>query len=302
MTGGRRFLPLLALVVLSLFWGYSWVWNKLALIDAGPFTFAAYRMLIAAGSLLLALPLLRRPMRPDAPLELALLGLIQTTGFVGLSMWALVEGGVGTTSILVFTMPFWTLLLAWPVLGERVQGAQWIAVALAAAGLLVILNPATHHGTLLSKLLGLASGVLWALGSVLVKRWQGQRPRDLLALTAWQMAFGAVPLFIIAGFSGEGPVVWSERFVAVLTVTSLLSTALGWCLWTYVLKHVDAGIAGMSMLAVPVIAIASSAWHFGERPRPEEMLGMALILVALAIIGIRALRRHVAMAGPLAQE
>lgn len=302
MTGRRRFLPLIALVVLSLFWGYSWVWNKLALIDAGPFSFSACRMLIAAGALLLALPVLGRPWRPDAPLELAVLGLIQTTGFVGLSMWALVEGGVGTTSILVFTMPFWTLLLAWPVLGERVQGAQWLAVALAAAGLYVILSPATQHGSLLSRLLGLASGMLWALGSVLVKRWQGQRPRDLLSLTAWQMAFGAVPLFVIAGFSGEGPVVWSERFVAVLAVTSLVSTALGWCLWTYVLKHVDAGIAGMSMLAVPVIAIASSAWHFGERPRPEEMLGMALILLALAIIGLRALRRHAAMAGPLAQE
>ena len=111
--------PALSLVLLSLFWGYSWIWNKLALLDAGPFTFSAYRMLLAATSLLLVLPLTRRSVRPTGVRDLLVLGLVQTTGFVGLSMWALVEGGVGSTSILVFTMPFWTLLLAWPFLGER---------------------------------------------------------------------------------------------------------------------------------------------------------------------------------------
>lgn len=296
------FLPALALVVLSLCWGYSWILNKLALLDAGPFTFSAYRMLIASAALLLALPLTGRPLRPRAPGELLLLGMIQTTGFVGLSMWALVAGGVGSTSILVFTMPFWTLLFAWPLLGERVQGSQWIAVALAACGLLVILHPWNASGSLVSKLLGVISGVLWAIGSVMVKRMQRASPRDLLSLTAWQMAFGAVPLLGIALLSGEPPVMWSTRFILILFGTALVSTALCWWLWTYILKHVDAGIAGMSVLAVPVIAIASAAWHFDERPRPEEMIGMSLILLALLIIGVRALRRHVEVTGPLGQE
>jgi drug/metabolite transporter (DMT)-like permease len=124
----------------------------------------------------------------------------------------------------------------------------------------------------------------------------------VLALTAWQMVLGAVPLFIAASMSGEGPLVWSGRFVAVLAVTSLVSAALGWCLSTDVLKHVDAGIAGMSMLAVLAIAIASSAWHFGERLRAQEVLGMVLIPLALAIIALQALRRHMTMAGPLVRE
>ncbi len=295
-------LPLFSLGILSLFWGYSWIWNKLALLDAGPFSFSAYRMVIAASALLLALPLTGRRLRPQGLRELLTLGLVQTTGFVGLSMWALVEGGVGSTSILVFTMPFWTLLLAWPLLGERVQGAQWAAGGLAALGLLIILQPWNLHGSLLSKLLGLISGMLWAIGSIMVKRMQRTRPRDLLSLTAWQMMLGALPLIAIAVLSGEPPVVWSSRFIGVLLVTSLLSTAMGWCLWVYVLKQVEAGIAGMSMLAVPVIAILSAAWHFDERPRPEEMIGMGLILLALMIIGIRALVRHTEVAGPMGQE
>lgn len=286
-----RLLPVIALALLSACWGYSWVWNKTALLDAGPFSFSAYRMLIATICLLLVLRFTRRPFAPRRPRQLMLLGLIQTTGFVGLSMWALVEGGVGSTSILVFTMPFWTMLMAWPVLGERIRGAQWVAVGLAAVGLMVILQPWNMaQTTLLSKLLGLASGMLWAAGSVYVKYLQQREPRDLLGMTAWQMGFGAIPLFIVAHWSGEPDPVWSARFLYVLAVTSLLSTALAWWLWTWILKHVDAGIAGLSMLAVPVIAIASSAWRFGERPHPEELAGMALILTALLITGGRALR------------
>jgi drug/metabolite transporter (DMT)-like permease len=227
---------------------------------------------------------------------------VQTTGFVGLSMWALVAGGVGATSILVFTMPFWTLLLAWPLLGERVQGSQWLAVALAAAGLFIILRPWEASGSIKSKLLGVTSSVLWAIGSIMVKRAQRNTPRDLLSLTAWQMAFGAVPLLGIALLSDEPATIWSERFIAILLGTALISTALCWWLWTYILKHVDAGIAGMCVLAVPVVAIASAAWHFDERPRTEEVVGMGLILLALFIVGFRALRSHSEVAGPLGQE
>ena len=45
---------------------------------------------------------------------------------------AVAGGGAGRAAVLVFTMPFWTMLLAWPVLGERVRGMQWLAVALRA--------------------------------------------------------------------------------------------------------------------------------------------------------------------------
>jgi drug/metabolite transporter (DMT)-like permease len=48
-------------------------------------------------------------------------------------------------------MPFWTLLLAWLVLGERVQESRRLAVALASAGFYGILNPFVHHESLLSK-------------------------------------------------------------------------------------------------------------------------------------------------------
>ena len=49
--------PLVALVIMSLMWGYGWVSMKIGLLDAEPFTFTALRMSLSALVLLLALPL-----------------------------------------------------------------------------------------------------------------------------------------------------------------------------------------------------------------------------------------------------
>ena len=283
-------LPLTSLVIIVFVWGYSWVLNKLALAELGPFTFSAYRMYLASACLLLALALSRRPFLPRRWPELLRLGLVQTTGFVGLSMWALVEGSIGRTSILVFTMPFWTVALAWPVLGERIRDWQWLALAMALAGLVLLIRPWDPQGSLLSKFLAVTSGLAWAAGSVEVKRMQRVAPIDPLALTAWQMVFGAVPMLPIAMLIGEPAPVWTPRLLVILLVLAVVSTALCWFLWLYVLRQLSTGLASMCMLAVPVVAILSAHWQLGERSAPIELAGMACIAVALLVLSGRSLR------------
>ena len=48
----------------------------------------------------------------------------------------------------------WTLLLAWPILGERIRGPQWLAALSTLAGLMLIIEPWAMHGSLFSKFLG----------------------------------------------------------------------------------------------------------------------------------------------------
>src|SRR5450830_538996 len=101
-----------ALILLALLWGYNWVVMKIGLGYAQPFAFAALRTFLGALSLFLVLIVLRRSLRPRAVGFTIVIGLLQTTGFVGLLMWALQSGGAGKTSVLTYTMPFWLLLLA----------------------------------------------------------------------------------------------------------------------------------------------------------------------------------------------
>ena len=159
-----RWLPALALIVLSCTWGYTWVLLKQGLAYASPFALAAQRCVGGALALVLAVKLTGRSLRLVAPGPTLAIGLVQVTGFVAFQTWALVEGGPGKTAVLIFTMPIWTLLLAWPILGERVRGKQWIAAGSTLAGLLLIIAPWNMHASLFSKFLGLSAALCWEIG------------------------------------------------------------------------------------------------------------------------------------------
>src|SRR5512135_521204 len=92
-----RWLPPLALAVLTMLWGYSWVIAKQALAYAPPFALAAERSLLGALALLAMVRLMGKPFRLVAPRETLLIGLSQLAGFMAFSTWALVEGGAGKT-------------------------------------------------------------------------------------------------------------------------------------------------------------------------------------------------------------
>lgn len=165
-----RWLLPLGLFILSVTWGYAWILSKQALSYAPPFAFAAERSIGGALALFIALKLTGRPLKLVAPGATLAIGLIQVTCFMALSTWALVEGGPGKTAVLIFTMPIWTLLLAWPILGERIRGTQWLAAASKLTGLLLIIEPWNMHTSLFSKFLDVVAALCWAAGTVLVKR------------------------------------------------------------------------------------------------------------------------------------
>ena len=286
MTPDRRWRPALALAVLSLTWGYTWVLAKQGLQYAPPFAFAAERCVGGALSLVLALKLMGKPLKLVAPWPTVGIALTQITGFMVFQTWALVEGGPGKTAVLIFTMPIWTLLLAWPLLGERVRGKQWLAAASTLTGLLLIIEPWDMQASLFSKFLGLMAALCWATGTILIKRLRSTTPVDLLTLTAWQMVLGAVPLVLLSLVVPEPPTQWTLSYVGLLGFMSVASTAMCWWLWIYILDRVPAWEASLSVLGTPVVAILSSRLTFGEEFKATEVAGILLIGSGLGLLSL----------------
>ncbi len=273
-----------ALIALSCLWGYNWVVMKEALKYSGPFDFAALRMVVGVVCLFGLLLWRRKSIRPKRPLQTFVLGFVGTTVTIGAVTWALALGSVGRTAILVYTMPFWVLILAWPILGERIRGNQWIPTVLAFAGLLIILDPGHMHGSALAKILAVVSGVGWGLGAIVTKIMRGKTEFDLVSLTTWQMLFGTIPLVVIALVVPEEPVRWTPSFIAALVYSGVFSNAVSVLLWFYILEKLSAGAASMGTLATPVIGMTASFIQLGERPSPWEGAGMILILIALGLL------------------
>jgi len=294
-TTARRWLPALALLVLSLVWGYTWVMAKQGLAHAPPLAFAAQRCLGGTAALFLALKLLGRPLRLQAPWQTIAIGLTQGTAFVLCQTWALLVSGPGKTAVLIYTMPVWTLVLAWPVLGERVRGTQWIAALGALAGLLLIIEPWKLHAGLAGSALGIAAAMFWAIGTILVKRLRARQRVDLLSLIAWQLLVSTVPLVLLMWLVPERATDWSTDYMGILVFMAVASTALCWCLWTYILDRVPAWEASLSVLGTPVVALVSSRIVIGERFSASEIAGIGLIgggLALLSFLGWLAARRN----------
>jgi drug/metabolite transporter (DMT)-like permease len=274
--------PVAALAALILIWGYSWVVMKIGLRYAHPFDFAAMRVGLGSAFLFLIVAAQRRPLGLSGYRMAMLLGFLQVSLFVSLSHFALIFAETGRTSVLVFTMPFWMIVFAHFLIGERMRGAQWLAVALAFAGLVLIVAP-WKLTSLVGSLLAVAGGAVWALAAVLSKRWPTPGA-DPLLYTAWQLLFGFVALAALALLHPHAPVQWTAQFIVALAFSTIFATAIGWWLWTYVLSHTPAGIAGLNSLGIPVVAVIASAVQLGERPPAPELAGMVMIGAALALL------------------
>jgi len=284
----------LALFVLSVTWGYTWVIAKQALTYAPPFAFAAERCIGAALALVLVVKLTGRSFKLPVPGQTIAISLAQGAGFLAFQTWALVEGGAGKTAVLIFTMPIWTLLMAWPILGERLRGKQWFAAASTLVGLLLIIEPWAMHSSLFSKFLGVMAAVCWSIGTILVKRLRAKEKVDLLSLTMWQSIIGAVPLVLLALLVPEHATDWNATYVGILVFMSVVSTALCWWLWIYILDNAPAWEASLSVLGTPVIALVSSRVMLNEEFRLAEIMGILLIgggLAMLSLFGWLASRR-----------
>ena len=281
--------PIAALVAMVLIWGYSWVVMKIALRHAHPFDFAALRVAIGCALLFAFVKWRGTTLRLPSWRMAILLGLLQVALFVALSHFALLAAGPGKTSVLVFTMPFWMIVFAHFIIGEKMRGAQWIAVALAFAGLTLIVAP-WELTSLTGSLLAVAAGAVWAITAVLSKKWP-VAAADPLLFTAWQLFFGLIALTILSLAWNAPPVRWTFEFVWTLLFSSVLATAVGWWLWTWILARSPAGITGLNALGIPVVAVVASAIQLGERPPALELVGMLMIGGALALLAWLGMRR-----------
>jgi drug/metabolite transporter (DMT)-like permease len=192
-------------------------------------------------------------------------------------------------SALVYTMPFWALVLGWIFLGERIYGFQWLAAALSIAGLVLVLDPANLSASLQSKLLAIGAGVAWAASTIVAKKIRQRGPVDVINLTAWQMLFGSIPMIIIALVIPSDPIQWSGTFILALIYNVIPATAVAWALWLYVLQVLPAGVAGIGTLGTPVVGISAAAIQLGERVSTAEALGIVAILGALLTLTVRGL-------------
>ncbi len=293
MTLTRR--QWLLLSTLTLLWGLNWPMMKFSLREITPLYFRALTM--GGGTLTLIAFFSWRGVplgvtRAQA-LRLAWLALPNIIGWHLCSIIGLSQLPAGRAGILAFTMPVWTVLLTVLLFGERMSPRSWLAVvaAITAVGLLAANELLTLSGQPVGILWLQAAALCWALGTVLMRRSSLPLPTE--TMTVWMMVYGSIVFWAVAPLVEPWPA-WTEWHAATwwsLGYGVFLNFGYAQVIWFGLARALPARASAFSVMAVPVVGIASATLIVGEVPHPTDWLAALLIALAIASATGAGLRR-----------
>ena len=260
------------------------------------FSFAVMaRMLIGLAICLLLLRFSGKafPFTPDAKRLYAISGLSIFVAML-LTYWGALHIPSGLISVIFGLSPLLTGVFAALWLSERTLTPLRIAgLALALAGLWLIFGqpwPGDSQATL-GTLAVVAGMVMQALGLVWIKRLNVRA--SALAITSGTLGV-ATPLFVLAWLVADAarlPPDTTLRAGAAIVYLGVLGSVVGFTLYYYVIKHLDAGRVALIMLVTPVAALLLGQTLNAEFIPARGWAGIALIGAGLLLYEWQALRQ-----------
>lgn len=201
-------------------------------------------------------------------------------GFSTLSMRWL---HAGQAALLVYTMPVWATLLAWPFLGKRPGVASLCGLALCITGVGLLFgghDMALGIDKLPGVLFALGAAVLFALGTVVVP------PVALspLPTVAWQLFLGCAPM-LAYGLLVEKPdfAAISPAGIGIMTYMTIVPMGVCYMTWFAALRRLPPATASVATLLTPVIGVCAAALALGEPLGVKEFSAMGLTLAGIAL-------------------
>ncbi|ROR50945.1 EamA family transporter [Diaphorobacter sp. C33] len=277
-----------ALVVVVV-WGLNFVVMKWGLATLSPLVLCALRFLAASLPFLLFV----RPPRHLSWGVMAAYGLVQGVGQFGLLFTGMQLGmPAGMSSVVLQTQAFITMLMAAALLGETPHRWQWLGLCIAIGGLVFI---GAAHGdgasgmTLAGFLLTVGAAAMWAGSNLLTRVAARQGPYEPVSFIVWSSVFPIVPLLLLACVVDGTEAVVQQlrglggRELGVVAYLALLSTLLGYGLWTRLLQRYAASTVAPLSLLVPVVGLLSAMLLLGERPTAWQWMGTLGVLAGMVI-------------------
>jgi drug/metabolite transporter (DMT)-like permease len=271
--------PLIALVLVTVVWGVTFVQVKDAVAIYPLFAFLALRFAIASLALFpLAFTRSRRSSWKRGAVAGMLLGLL-LAGAYAFQTVGLVHTTVSSAGFVTGLYVVVTPLLALVLLRRRIEPATWLAVALAGLGFAMLSG--IPQGSRFGNALVLVSALLWAAQIVLMERYA---PRfDPLILAFSEMATCLVCFAAIALARGDlsvprGWVVWGA-----LLVTGLLASAFAFLVQSWAQQRISAVRTAIVFALEPVFAAVFGVLLAGDRLGWLGWSGCAVIMLGIVL-------------------
>jgi len=278
------------LVLLCLGWGVTWPMMKIALDEIPPFSMRVSSLMLGVITLASLSLLQGRSLRIPRLRTLAHLcaaSLFNIVAFSVLIPFAQITAATSRVAIVVYTMPIWATLMALPILGERLNTARALGLALCIAGMSVLIYPLATLGIPTGILLAAGAAMSWAAGTIYLK-W-AKIDGDPMVAAWWQVVIGVIVLaaflLIVEGSLHLAQAHWGA--ILALIFAGVIGSGISNFLWFDIVRRLPATVAALGILSSPVIGVVCSMLILGERPTMTDIVGFALMLAASASVVLR---------------
>jgi drug/metabolite transporter (DMT)-like permease len=289
-----RFTAWLVLLITLLLWSGNWIVARAVRDEVAPGMATVGRLVVVLAILLpFVLGSLRKKLKTLSGRDWKiLLGMGFTGGGIHLGLqWLGLHYTTATSGVLYLsTTPIFILLMAVPLLGERIGVAQWAGVIISFAGVATIAaqgDLAQLAALSFNKgdMMALTAMLLWAAYTVLLRLRRD--PLDVAELIVMVCAFGV--LFMLPWLAIErAPLRLSQAGTLAILYSAIASLLLAYAGWSYVVTRLGAARAGVTMHLMPAIGVILAAIFLAEYPRWYHFAGIALILTGVGLSSFKA--------------
>lgn len=277
----------LVAVAMNVMWGLNLIAVKMGVDLIEPLTAGWLRQVMVMLICLPALRIIDGKMR-----ELLSLGVLSGALFyiiVNISM--AVSTNVSALAIAGQLGAPFSLILAVIFLGEKIHKYRIAGMALAFAGVVMIVFDPHAGDERLGLALTAAASLVWAICSLIQRRLIGV---PVLTIYAWIGLMGTIIL---------GPIAFFVEPEAFSSLPSLPLSTFGWVLFS-ALGSTVIGQGAMSILLqrhpvstvvpltlpTPVISVIAASYWFGTEMTPVMIAGGVVVLIGVAIVTLRTAR------------
>lgn len=191
---------------------------------------------------------------------------------------------VAHTLVIMSTAPFLAALLARPVLGERVRGRTWAAMAAALCGIAVMASDRGGNASLVGDLVAGLIAIALAIATVTIRRHREVRMTPATCLGAATAALVALPL--------ASPLVVDGHDMALLVVFGAFQFGAGLAIFVTGARLAPAAEVSLVAVLEPILGPLWVWALIGEDPGARALAGGAIVLAALVLHTLLDARRR----------
>ena len=221
-------------------------------------------------------------------LFLFFMGLFGVAGFYLFYFYTVRESTIGTAAILLYSFPAMVVILARLFLGESLTQPKILALVMTVGGIFLVAgayDPTNLEVSLLVLATGLLAALTFGLYPIFGKPVAGRLPPS--TILCYALGFGAFVLTLIAVPTLHTLASLSAGYYVLLLVMAIFHTALGYALYTFGIRRLEAGQAAIIATLEAVVASILGIALLGEPLTFLKALGGLLVLAGAALAQIR---------------